>query len=200
MAKLYRLVGAAGMCFRAFGVAIGIRVNEPMTMETLRGCLPPGSRGQQARTVKRLYSSYLNREPRRNGMRRFHAVYGDHQILCRSENKTDLYKEFERDVDSFIAETSTTRFFVHAGVVGWNGKALVIPGRRFTGKTTLVAEFLRVGATYCSDEFAVFDWNGYVHPFSRPLGVRLDSSGWQTRKAATSLRAGLELSRCLSAS
>ena len=194
MDNLYRLVGAAGMRFKAFGVTVGIRVNEPTTLETLRGCLPPGSRGRKAGAVKRLYSFYLNRASPRNGLRRFHAVYGDQQILCRSENETELYEEFERDVDSFIAQTSTTRFFVHAGVVGWNGKAIVIPGRSFTGKTTLVAEFLRAGATYYSDEFAVFDRNGYVHPFSRPLGVRLDSSGRQARKAAHEFesRVGIE--------
>jgi hypothetical protein len=184
MEKLYRLVGAAGMRFRAFGVPVGIRVNQPSTLDILSGRLPPESRHQEAGPVKRLYSFYVNREPRQRGVRRFHTVYSDHQILRRSENETDLYQEFERDVDSFIAETSTTKLFVHAGVIGWNGRAIVIPGRSFSGKTTLVTEFLRAGATYYSDEFAVFDRNGYVHPFSRALGLRLDPSATQTRKMA----------------
>jgi hypothetical protein len=183
MEKLYRLVGAAGISFEAFGVTIGVRVNEPATLAILRDRLPPGYRKQEAGAAKRLYSFYLNRGPRRYGVRRFHTVYSDEQILHRSENETDLYEEFERDVDSFIAETSTTRFFVHAGVVGWNGKAIVIPGRSFSGKTTLVAEFLSAGATYYSDEFAVFDQDGYVHPFSRPLGLRPDGSDKQTSKS-----------------
>ncbi len=183
MEKLYRLVGAAGMCFRAFGVTVGVRVSERTTLEILRDRLPPGSRHREAGAVKRLYSFFLNRAPHRKGVRRFHTVYSDLQILARSENESDLYEEFERDVDSFVAATSTAALFIHAGVVGWNGKAIVIPGRSFTGKTTLVAEFLRAGATYYSDEFAVFDRNGYLHPFSRPLGVRLDGSGTQTKKA-----------------
>jgi len=184
MEKLYRLVGAAGICFRAHGVSVGVRVNELGTLELLRACLPPGSRREEIGRVPRLYSFYLNRGPQRKGIRRFHTLFGDHQILYRSENELDLYEEFEKDVDSFVAQTSTTRFFVHAGVVGWSGKAIVIPGRSFTGKTTLVTEFLRVGATYYSDEFAVFDKNGYVHPFDRPLGVRLDSTGRQTKRTA----------------
>src|SRR5882757_11300929 len=184
MEKLYRLVGAAGMCFRAFGVTIGIRVSERTTLEILRDRLPPGSRDREAGAVKRLYSFCLNRAPHRKGVRRFHTVYSDLQILARSENEMDLYEEFERDVDSFIAATSTAALFIHAGVVGWNGKAIVIPGRSFTGKTTLVAEFLRAGATYYSDEFAVFDRNGYVHPFSRPLGIRVEDRHEQTRKTA----------------
>lgn len=134
--------------------------------------------------MSRLYSFYVNRGERRRGVRRFHTLYSDHKILLRSENETDLYEEFERDVDTFIARTSSTRLFVHAGVVGWNGRAIVIPGRSYSGKSTLVAEFLHAGATYYSDEFAVFDRKGYVHPFSRPLAIRVEGSDKQTRKAA----------------
>jgi hypothetical protein len=184
MEKLYRLVGTAGMCFRAFGVTVGVRVNESRTVATLSAYLPPGSRHQEARQVNRLYSFYINQKERRPGIRRFHTVYCDSQILHRSENETELYEEFERDVDSYIATTSTKRFFVHAGVVGWNARAIVIPGRSYSGKTTLVTEFLRAGATYYSDEFAVFDQRGYVHSFSRPLGLRIDASDKQTRKSA----------------
>jgi hypothetical protein len=184
MEKLYRLVGAAGMCFRAFGVTVGVRVNEPRILETVSSRFPPGFRRQDIRNVSRLYSFHVNRGERRRGVRCFHSVYRDHQVLLRSENEIDLYEEFERDVDTFIAKTSTTRFFVHAGVVGWNGRAIVIPGRSYSGKSTLVAEFLRAGATYYSDEFAAFDRNGYVHPFSRPLGIRVEGGDKQTRKAA----------------
>src|SRR6266851_4317333 len=100
MEKLYRLVGTAGICFRVFGVTVGVRVNELRTLATLRACLPPGSRDQQARPVSRLYSFYVNQRERRRGIRRFHTVYCDRQILHRSENETELYEEFERDVDS----------------------------------------------------------------------------------------------------
>jgi hypothetical protein len=184
MEKLYRLVGAAGICFRAFGVTVGVRVNEPRILETLSSRFPPGFRHQDTRNVSRLYSFHVNRGERRRGVRRFHTLYSDQQILLRSEDEIDLYEEFEQDVDTFVARASPTRFFVHAGVVGWNGKAIVIPGRSYSGKSTLVAEFLHAGATYYSDEFAVFDRKGYVHPFSRPLGIRVEGSDKQTRKAA----------------
>jgi hypothetical protein len=62
------------------------------------------------------------------------------------------------------------------GVVGWNGRAILIPGRSFAGKTTLVAELLRAGAVYYSDEYAVLDSRGRVHPYERPLGMRSDPS------------------------
>jgi hypothetical protein len=62
--------------------------------------------------------------------------------------------------------------FVHAGVVGWQGRAIVIPGRSFTGKTSLVTALVRAGATYYSDEYAIFDPQGRVHPYPRPLSIR----------------------------
>ena len=66
--------------------------------------------------------------------------------------------------------------FIHAGVVGWGGRVVIIPGRSHTGKTTLVAAAVSAGWCYFSDEFAVVDPDGLVHPYPRPLGVR-DTAG-----------------------
>src|SRR4051795_2847365 len=38
-----------------------------------------------------------------------------------------------------IPDRSPRRVFIHAGVVGWNGGAILIPGASFSGKTRLVA-------------------------------------------------------------
>jgi hypothetical protein len=62
--------------------------------------------------------------------------------------------------------------FVHAGVVDVGGCGIVIPGRSYTGKSTLVAELVRLGAKYLSDEYAVLDPNGLVQPFAKPLSIR----------------------------
>jgi hypothetical protein len=62
--------------------------------------------------------------------------------------------------------------FVHAGVVGWKGRAVMIPATSFKGKTTLVAELIRNGAEYYSDEYALIDSAGLVHPFPRDLSLR----------------------------
>ena len=74
----------------------------------------------------------------------------------------------------YVAEEARRGVFVHAGVVGWKGRALVLPGKSGAGKTTLVAELIRAGATYYSDEYAVLDERGRVHPYARPLAVRVD--------------------------
>jgi len=65
----------------------------------------------------------------------------------------------------------------------------VFPGRSLSGKTTLVRELLRLGATYYSDEYAVVDDTGLVHPFARPLGIREEGSYVQTKCAAETLGA-----------
>jgi hypothetical protein len=43
---------------------------------------------------------------------------------------------------------------------------------------------LRLGATYYSDEFAVVDNSGRVHPFARPLGIRESGTTSQTKYTA----------------
>jgi hypothetical protein len=71
-----------------------------------------------------------------------------------------------------VANHAPDRVFVHAGVVGWRGYAILLPGPSFAGKTTLVAELVRAGATYYSDEYAVLDADGLVHPYARDLQMR----------------------------
>jgi hypothetical protein len=48
----------------------------------------------------------------------------------------------------------------------------VIPGRSHSGKSRLVAALVRAGATYYSDEYAVLDAKGRVHPYPKPLSIR----------------------------
>ena len=71
-----------------------------------------------------------------------------------------------------VAEHAVGMTFIHAGVVAWRDKAIVLPAQSYKGKTSLVAELVGMGASYFSDEYAVFDHEGYVHPFAKPLSVR----------------------------
>jgi hypothetical protein len=48
-----------------------------------------------------------------------------------------------------------------------------------SGKTSLAAALVRAGATYYSDEYAVLDLLGRVHPYPKPLAIRRDGSGKQ---------------------
>jgi hypothetical protein len=82
----------------------------------------------------------------------------------------------EDQVHSYISLHAPGLVFVRAGVVGYDRRALVIPGDSFSGKTTLVAALVRAGAKYYSDEYAVIDADGRVHPFAsvHPDGAQFD--------------------------
>jgi hypothetical protein len=117
-------------------------------------------------------------------MRGSHLLYANSQRLARTEDLSQLVETFESDLNSYIAQTAQRWFFVHAGVVGWKGQAIIIPGRSYSGKTVLVKEFLRAGAEYYSDEFAALDRHGWVHPFRRLLSVRTENGQTRTRVRA----------------
>ena len=87
-------------------------------------------------------------------------------------NRDNFFNYLESRIRLTVAEFAKDRVFIHAGVIGWKGKAIIIPAKSFQGKTTLVAELTKLGATYYSDEYAVLDENGFVHPFPKTLSIR----------------------------
>jgi hypothetical protein len=95
---------------------------------------------------------------------------GNYLASGRSRHK--FLKFFDSIIRVSVGEFAVDKVFLHAGVVGWNGKAIVMPADSFQGKSTLVAELVRQGADYYSDEFAVLDADGAVHPFARPISLR----------------------------
>jgi hypothetical protein len=158
-----------------------VRVNVSSFVERIQNYLLPQWHLQQSTAVDRLYSFIVNDRAQRPGTQHFHFLYGDVQTLARTTDEGQLLGVFESDVNNYIAQFTRTHFFIHAGVVGWKGRAIVIPGLSCSGKTTLVKEFLQHGASYYSDEFAAFDERGRVWPFARPLGIRGRTSQEQSR-------------------
>jgi hypothetical protein len=75
-----------------------------------------------------------------------------------------------------VAEKAREWVFIHAGVVEWMGYALILPATSHGGKTTLVRELIKLGARYFSDEYAVLDTEGLVHPYERDLSIRSPGS------------------------
>jgi hypothetical protein len=177
MEKIDRLGWADGICFNSYGVRIGIRVNRPEILERLESHFPPGWKPARSAVVDRLYSFIIGGVGSKPNTRRFNILYGNVERLIRTLELDPLFDIFESDVQMHVAEGAPRRVFVHAGVVGWQGRAILIPGRSFSGKTTLVAELVRAGATYYSDEYAVLDARGRVHPYTRSLAMRDSETG-----------------------
>ena len=188
MAKIDRLGWAAGFAIESYGARVGVRTNDPGVLDELAVRFPPGWKPARVEVVDRLYSLFSAADaPRARGLRRFNLLYGDAGRLTRTHDLSEALEAFESDLQLYVAATARRRLFVHAGVVGWRGRAVVLPGRSFAGKTTLVAALVRAGATYYSDEYAVLDRAGRVHPYARPLALREGASGRQTKLAVEAL-------------
>lgn len=171
MEKLNRLGWADGLSVTAFGFRIGVRTNAPDLLPELLGRLPPGWRHSSTRRVQWLYSLHA-RASRADPARTFHQIHSGPDLLTRGTNLTRVVEAFGNDLRSILAVRSPWRSFIHAGTVGWKGRAIVLPGKAGAGKSTLTRALVRAGASYYSDEFAVLDRKGRAHPYPLPLRVK----------------------------
>ncbi len=177
MDKIDRLGWAAGVGFVSYGLRVGIRASSPEIMGRIEGLLPPNARPARGPRVGRLFSLIVSGTKVGSHVRRFNILYADSVQLARSKDTDLILETLERELQLYVAEYARRRVFVHAGVVGWRGRAIVIPGRTMSGKTTLVKALVEAGATYYSDEYAVLDERGRVHPYPKPLSIRENGSG-----------------------
>jgi hypothetical protein len=174
----------AQLTFRAYGVSVRIRATRAEMLPSLIPYLPPGWKPASGRP-ELTYSLLV----RGTGRRQRYSLFREAEIVWQWATLNQIVDGFESDLHRYIAETSPRRVFIHAGVVVWRSRAIVIPGRSFAGKTTLVAELVRAGAVFYSDEYAVLDERGRVHPFARPLGMRSKGGTRQRRVDPESITA-----------
>ncbi len=145
------------------GARIGLRANDPEFWNRFVPLLPPHSQLVPWGPAHRVYS--VRSRAGEHAVRRNGAELG--RCTAAEDAATLLASELHRSVARFSSD-----LFVHAGVVGWRGRAIVIPGPSMAGKTTLVAELIRLGAVYYSDEYAVIGEDGGVHSYPKPLSIR----------------------------
>jgi hypothetical protein len=75
--------------------------------------------------------------------------------------------------------THAQDIFVHAGCVEVDGQAILLPGRSYSGKSTLTAALVAAGAGYLSDEYAIFrQETGLIYPFPRTIHLRQEQPSW----------------------
>ncbi len=172
MRRLERLGGTSGFSFVSYGVHIGIRTNDESVLERITEHLPPGWQPSSSEALDEVFLVRVGGTGRADGRRRLHSLYDRNSRILRTHDREELFSGLENSIHLWVAEWAKERLFVHAGVVGYNGRALVLPGKSFAGKTTLVRALLKAGASYYSDEAAVLDDEGLVHPYARKLSVR----------------------------
>lgn len=151
---------------------IGVRVSDAAYLDRVQECLPPGREPAWSPFVFNLYSFKIGGSRPDGRVRAFHLVYYNLRQIVRTQDLDHAFDALESHLQIHVATNAVNRLVLHAGVVGWRGRAIVLPGYSFRGKSTLVAELLRRGATYYSDEYAVLDADGLVHPYARRLSLR----------------------------
>jgi hypothetical protein len=152
----------------SFGVGFRLAARSDELLAKMRLCVPLGTEVGacvHAAAVKE-FAVF------QNGPRASYRLRIEDEVVGESAELHDILELLKRDLMVHVADRAPDRVFVHAGVAGWKGRAVVMPGMSFAGKTTLVAEMVRAGATYYSDEYAVIDACGRVHPYARELQMR----------------------------
>ena len=96
----------------------------------------------------------------------------DGEVTGRASGPLAAVPVVQRALDDALVQRQKDFAVVHSGVVAHGGGAVLLPGPTGSGKSTLVAELVRRGALYLSDEYALVDGAGDVHPYPRPLLLR----------------------------
>jgi hypothetical protein len=159
------------LAFEAYGVELRICTNDRELLESIELMLPSDWRRRpRAKAQERLGILHEGGD--------LYSVYRpDGMCIHDAPGRKYALTMLESQIQGHIALAAPDFIFIHAGVVADGHRALVIPGRSFSGKTTLVRAMVAAGAVYYSDEFAVLDETGFVHPYSKRLSIRRDGGG-----------------------
>jgi hypothetical protein len=104
-----------------------------------------------------------------DGTVRLRTPFGVSEFEQWTQSARRAFRSYFRAV---VAANAPEHLFLHAGCVKFQGRLFIFPGDSHSGKSTLVKEFLMNSAEYFSDEYAVLDSEGLVHPFPKPLSIR----------------------------
>jgi len=110
-----------------------------------------------------------------------YELHCDRSLVRVTPDLEEIVEAFEDHAKLETALRAEGRLFVHAGAVSWEGRGIVLPGRSHAGKTTLVRALVKAGADYYSDEFAVLDRKGRIHPYALPLSIRATGTAQRRR-------------------
>ncbi len=161
------LHGDHQVVFEAFGVGLAVITNDKRVLARLSSLIPPGAKETTMEAVRVSFALFADPD------HSYRLILDDSNETAGLDLETALMV-LDNQLRIHLALNAPRMIFVHAGVVAHRGHAIVAPGRTFTGKTTLVLELVRAGATYYSDEYAVIDEQGLVHPYGKPLSIRTD--------------------------
>ena len=164
--------------FQAFGVKIGIEAEKILHLEKIYRLLektfPNGFEKVEQQEIEYRFiikSNKTEKTEKTEKGERFELFRNDEKVIEDAGGEF-FFQMVESEIRITVAEFAVARVFLHAGVVAWKNQAIVIPAQSYSGKSTLVAELVKKGAVYYSDEYAVLDAAGNVQPFPKWLSLR----------------------------
>ena len=110
----------------------------------------------------------------------FDGLYKNGELIADGQIRESVLRQFQSEIRITVAEFAKRKVFVHSGAISWRGKGIIFPAESDRGKSTLIAELIKRGAKYFSDEYAVLDERGRIHPLPKPLSL---VSGGETAKS-----------------
>jgi hypothetical protein len=158
--------------FESFGVRVGVSANDSRVVDRLPFLAPLQARPCDPADVEHHVDVTTT-----DGLR-FNAKYDVHPDPIDQEIDDDIWVAGDADLDlvlamleahvhDCIALNAPDHFFIRAGAVLHRGRAIVLPGEGLSGRSTLVEALVRAGATAYSDEYAVFDDQARLHPYTK---------------------------------
>ena len=158
------------LAFEAYGMDLRICTSSPDLLEDVQPMMPPGWR-QRPRSAKQHTLGLIAEDED------LYSIYSDGICIHDAPGRDYALMMMDAQIQGHVALKAPNFIFLHAGVVADGDRAIVTPGLSFAGKTTLVRALVEAGALYYSDEFAVLDETGLVHPYPKPLSLRTPEGG-----------------------
>ena len=180
------------IAFETFGVSIAVSA-DPSAASALHGLAPVPSQPCDPATVghrMRIWGTEDGRFSVRYELRDG-EVTGERDYSAWLAGDADLdlaIGSLDAHIQSCIGLHAPNHTFINAGVVAYRDEAILLPGGSLTGKRTLVAELVKLGCTRYSDDYAVLDEEGLVHPYLRPAlpkSLELGHMNGRSPEAAT---------------
>ena len=133
-----------GLALASHGARLGVFSDDPRCFDGLEARLPVGcvveARDAAARAGSFDASFWLETASRRlrtDGSPAAFRLRDEDGELETGPALAPLHDRLVSELHFAVASHARTAIFVHAGVVGWRGRAIVVPGRSMSGKTTL---------------------------------------------------------------
>lgn len=172
--------------FRAFGFDFELRSDSRIDDEWISEVVPDAFSVRSSDTDHEIIEIVTTGNPAERGLK----YRGE--LLCGFTGfNSETAQGFEGNIQFIIADNTAPGFvLLHSGAVVLGDYGILFPAGTGRGKTTFTNSLLDLGASYCSDDCAVVDSAGMLHPYPTPLKLRRSDG---TRDRLVPSEAGYEV-------